>query len=175
MSAGLRMGEYKSRGVEEVAIERDGRWRMSDVVRRSIEAVANDRVSEGLKMDANLVGATGLDANFDQGEVAVERRVNALENLYVGDGRPYAFTVRGAAGGHASAPDEIAADGKPDGDVVFGKATVDESDVGLFKLAPGKHLAELAVGAIVFRDDDDAAGLLVEAMDDARSQIAADM
>src|SRR5690349_8045111 len=101
---------------------------MSDVMWRSIEAVANDRVSEGLEMDTNLVGATGLDANFDEGEVAVKRRVNALENLYVGDGGPNAFAVSGAAGGHANTADEIASDGETDGDVVFGKTTVDEGD-----------------------------------------------
>ena len=52
---------------------------------------------------------------------------------------------------------------------------MDESDVGLGDLALGEHLAELAVGAVVFGDEDQAAGLLVEAMDDAGAEIASDV
>jgi hypothetical protein len=40
-------------------------------------------------------------------------------------------------------------------------------------LALGEHLGELAVGAVVFGDEDEAAGLLVEAMDDAGAEVAA--
>ena len=80
-----------------------------------------------------------------------------------------------AAGGHAGAADEVAGDGEVDGDVVFREIAVDQRDVGFGDLAVGEHLAELAVGAVVFGDEDDAAGLLVEAVDDAGAEVAADV
>ena len=51
---------------------------------------------------------------------------------------------------------------------------MDEGDVGFAHAAVGEHFAELAVGGVVFGDEDDAAGLLVEAMDDAGAQVAVD-
>ncbi len=51
---------------------------------------------------------------------------------------------------------------------------VDESEVGFVDLAGGEHLAELSVGAVVFGNEDEAAGLLVEAVDDAGAEVAAD-
>jgi hypothetical protein len=41
-------------------------------------------------------------------------------------------------------------------------------------MAAGEHLSEFAVCAVVFGDEDETAGQLVEAMDDARAEIAAD-
>ena len=52
---------------------------------------------------------------------------------------------------------------------------MEEGEVGLGDLAAGEHLAELAVGAVVFGDEDEAAGELVEAMDDAGAEVAADV
>jgi hypothetical protein len=52
---------------------------------------------------------------------------------------------------------------------------VDEGQVRLRDLALGEHLAELAVGAVVFGDEDQAARLLIQAMDDAGAEIAADV
>ena len=80
-----------------------------------------------------------------------------------------------AAGGHAGAADEVAGDGEGDGGVVFFEVAVEEGEVGLGDLALGEHLAEFAVGAVVFGDEDEAAGLLVEAMDDAGAEVAADV
>jgi hypothetical protein len=79
----------------------------------------------------------------------------------------------GTTCGHTGTADEVAGDRKRDGGVVFLQVTMDESDVGLGHLALGEHLAELAVGAVVFGDEDEAAGLLVESMDDAGAEIAA--
>ena len=50
---------------------------------------------------------------------------------------------------------------------------MDEREVVLFEAALGKHLAKFAVRAVVLCDEDDAAGLLVEPMDDAGAQLAA--
>ena len=81
----------------------------------------------------------------------------------------------GASCGHAGAADEVAGNGEIDGGVVFFEVAVEEGDVGLGDLAAGEHLAEFAVGAVVFGDEDEAAGELVEAVDDAGAQVAADV
>ena len=49
---------------------------------------------------------------------------------------------------------------------------MDEREIGLAHLATGKHLAESEMGGVVAGDDDEAAGLLVEAVDDAGTQWA---
>src|SRR5271165_23842 len=78
-----------------------------------------------------------------------------------------------ASGGHAGAADGIAGDRGVDGAVILLEVAVDERDVRLAHLAAGKHLAQLEMRGIVAGDDDEAAGLLVEAMNDARTQRAA--
>jgi hypothetical protein len=52
---------------------------------------------------------------------------------------------------------------------------VKKSDISLGDLPAGEHVAEFAVCAVVFGDEDETAGQLVEAMDDARAEIAADV
>ena len=101
--------------------------------------------------------------------------MDALEDLDMGDGVADTLGVGGAARGHSGATDEVAADGKVDGDVFASEAAVHEGDVGLLELSRGEHLAELTVGAVVLGDDDDPAGLLVEAMDDAGAKVTADV
>ncbi len=48
-----------------------------------------------------------------------------------------------------------------------------QCEVGLPDAAGGEHLAELAVNLVVLGDDDGAAGLLIQAMNDAGAQLAA--
>ena len=48
-----------------------------------------------------------------------------------------------------------------------------ECDVGLADLTRGKEFGERGVGGVVFGDDDEAAGVLVEAMNDAGAKVAA--
>jgi hypothetical protein len=50
---------------------------------------------------------------------------------------------------------------------------VEKCEVGFGNLALREHFAELAVGTVVFGDEDEAAGLFVEAMDDAGTKITA--
>ena len=59
--------------------------------------------------------------------------------------------------------------------VPFSRSTraVDKCDVGLADLTRGEEFGELGVSCIVFGDDDEAAGVLVEPMDDAGAKIAA--
>src|SRR5271165_6231916 len=77
-----------------------------------------------------------------------------------------------ASGGHAGAADGIAGDGGIDRPVILLEVAVDEREVGLAHLAARKHLAELEVSSVVAGDDNESAGLFVEAMDDAWAQRA---
>jgi hypothetical protein len=51
--------------------------------------------------------------------------------------------------------------------------SVEKREVSLGDQAAGEEIAEFAVGAVVLGDQDKAAGLLIEAVDDAGSEIAA--
>jgi hypothetical protein len=166
--ARLGMREGKVARVEEVSGELEVRWEVWDGVRGAVERVADDGVAEGLGVDADLMGAAGFDADFDEGEGSVGAG-DAFENVEVGDGGASVC----AAGGHAGAADEVAGNGEGDGGFVFFEVAVEEGDVSFGDLALGEHLAEFAVGAVVFGDEDEAAGLLVEAMDDAGAKVAA--
>ena len=42
-------------------------------VRGSVKGVADDRVSDGGKMDTNLMGPSGFDFNLDQSEMPIAR------------------------------------------------------------------------------------------------------
>src|SRR5271170_4275233 len=101
-------------GVEEVAVELEVGRQAGNGVGSTVERVADDGVAEGLHVDADLVGATSLDADFDEGEYAVGG-VSPFEDVDVRDGGASV----GAAGGHASAADEVAGDGEGDGGVGF--------------------------------------------------------
>jgi hypothetical protein len=162
------MSEGETGGVEEVAGELEAGWEAEDDVWGSVEGVADDGVTEGLGVDADLVGAAGFDADFDEREGTV-RGGEAFEYVEVGDGGASVL----AASGHAGAAEEVAGDGEGDGGRVFFEVAVEEGEVGLGDLALGEHLAELAVGTVVFGDEDEAAGLLVETMDDAGAEVAA--
>ncbi len=84
-------------------------------------------------------------------------------------------TVDGTAGGHTGTTGKITANREFYSCGVAGNGAMHQSDIGLFQLAIGEHLTELAMSAVVFGDDDDSAGLLVEAMHDSRAKISADV
>jgi hypothetical protein len=65
------MGEGEMGGVEEVAVELKVGREVRDDVRGSVERVADDGVTERLSVDADLMGAAGFDADFDEGEGTV--------------------------------------------------------------------------------------------------------
>jgi hypothetical protein len=55
-------------GVEEVTVELKLGRQARDEVWGSVKGVADDGMAEGLCVDADLVGAAGLDADFDERE-----------------------------------------------------------------------------------------------------------
>ena len=69
-------------GVEEVSVELEVRCETGNDVGGSVERVADDRVAEGLGVDADLVGAAGFDSDFDEGERTI-RSGETFENVEV--------------------------------------------------------------------------------------------
>jgi hypothetical protein len=130
----------------------------------AVETVAEDGVAEGGQMDADLMRAAGADFDFEISVAGV-----AFDDAPVGEG--------GAAGaeaaGHLRAMNGVAGDGLVEATVVgFGEA-LDDGEIDLVDFAGGELFAEGAVGGVGARDDDDAAGFFVEAMDDTGTIVAA--
>ncbi len=116
------------------------------------------------------MGAAGFDVNFEQAEFTVGS-VAAFKHAPVRD----SVAAVGAARRHPHAANDVAGDGQVDRAGVFLHPAVHECEVNLAQAAAGKHLAQLAMGAVVLGDDDEAAGSLVEAVNDAGAQVASGM
>ena len=180
--AGAGMGEAEFGGVEEVAGEGDGFKRAAagflhdfdaflgaDFAGCAVEGIAGDGVAEGAEVDADLVGAACFNADADEGERA-EAGVDAADDAPMGDGGARAGD---ATRSHAGTADGIAANGGADGAARRLEVAMDEGDVGFGESALGEHGAEFAVGRVVAGDDDEAAGLAVEPVDDAGAESVA--
>ena len=117
-------------------------------------------------MDAHLVRAPGLQAAFDQAGMAqrLDRAVmrdRALtpisgdhRHLLAVGVRPAQRRIDGAAGGH--------------------RAPGDDRDIAAVDAVRGELFGQPFVGAVVLRGDDQPAGILVDAVDDARTRNAPD-
>ena len=120
---------------------------------------------ERREMDADLVGAAGVELDFEE-----RGRTNASEGAPVGASFARAGKDEAAAGGHPDAAPGVAGDGEVDDAGGGVEMAFDESDVGLFDFAIAEGFAEFGVSEVVFGDEDDPGGLLVEAMDDAGAE-----
>ena len=125
----------------------------------AVALVVEERVSGVLHVDTDLVGAAGLEAALDEGDVS-----EALDDLVVGDGS----LARAAVGedGHDEAVLGIAADVALDGAFVVGEVAPDEGAVtavdAVFEEVGGQfHLGDLRLG-----HNHDAGGVLVDAVDE---------
>src|SRR5580658_6887264 len=157
--------------VQEVAVQRErlgvgGPRYASDVMRRAIERVADDGMAERLHVYTNLVRASGLDVDLQQREPAMST-VDALDDAPVRDG----VAAAGASSGHACAAHDVAADGKMDRAFVTLDVAMHERDVDLAQVARGEVLRERAMRDVVLGDDNEPAGLLVETVHDAGTQL----
>jgi len=79
---GLGMSKREMGGVEEVSVELEVGVEAGYDVRSAVEGVADNGVAEGLGVNANLVGAAGFDADFDEGEGTI-RSGETFENMEV--------------------------------------------------------------------------------------------
>ena len=146
-------GAFLFFGLGELEIAFEGREQ--DGAGFAIEFVANDGIAEGLHVDADLVGAAGVDAELYQG---IEAKV--FEDLVVGEGG-----LAVAVDDHGAGFGGVFHDGHVDAAAGLREAALDEPLVELFDVAVFESLGEEFVGGFVLGEDDDAAGVAVEAVD----------
>src|ERR1700760_1873400 len=97
------MGELEFSGVEKISGQdeprepADGSPLGCDGGRCAVKRVTDHRVTQRGHVNANLVGAAGLDANRDQSEVAI-RTVNAAQALPMRDCGAAPFATGGDGG-----------------------------------------------------------------------------
>src|SRR5450432_3828749 len=116
--------------MQKIAAER-GQLHFADaqVGGGSVEGVADDGVLERGKMDANLMGAAGVELHLEQrGGVEAEKRAPVGAGFArIGD----FYAVPGFLfGGHAHTADGVAADGELDAAVILFEVALYEGDVG---------------------------------------------
>src|SRR5438874_5084115 len=97
--------------------------------RRAIKSVADDGMTDGCEMDADLVSAAGINPHIQEREFSVWRR-DALADGVMGDGFASAFAPRS----HASAANAIAADAGGNRPAVLFGRSVNQCDVGFLYL-----------------------------------------
>ena len=135
----------------------------------AVDRIAEDGGADVVHVDANLVGAAGVEMAKDEGGF---RGGIGGEGFVIGD--------RGLSGwrgddGHFLAVYGVAADVGEDRVFFLGRDAVGDGEVELFHGGSlGKLGGEGLVGGVGFRDDEAAGGILVEAVDDAGTLDPAD-
>ena len=129
-----------------------------------IHRVAGDRVADRRQVHAQLVGAPGDEVQLEQRPVA-EVLLHAID----GRCRPAIWHD-----GHARAVARVAADGCLDPPDLGRRQAVDEREVRLLDATILELAHQRLLRPVVARDQDQAAGVAVEAVDDARPVDAAD-
>ena len=137
--------------------------------RGAIECIPDNGVTDGGHVNANLMSTAGFNAYAHQGELA-ESGVEATHYFVMRDSG--AGVVSGTRG-HSGAANGVTTDGGIDRSLLSLDGAVHQCDVGLADLTRGKEIGERGVGGVVLGNDDEAAGVLVEAVDDAGAKVAA--
>src|SRR5208282_5120089 len=172
------MRQLERGGMEEIPVERQsgGHAGGSPFIRlrtqfggRSIERVTDNGMPDRSHVDANLVGASGLDREFDQSKLAI-RSIDLSLHEVMG----YRLAASEAPGGHAGAFLRVAADGALNGAAILFGPAVDERKIGFVHFAAAELLRQPAMRFVVLRDHHQAAGGAIEAMDNPGPQLAAD-
>lgn len=130
----------------------------------AVERIPDHRMAQMLEMHADLMGSSRVRMAFDEGFP-----FRGGENPILGEGLAAAFIH-----GHFLAVNRMTADRGVNFSVRHAGDSLDKRQVGLADLAVCKLFRERAVGGIGFGDDEAAAGLLVEPVDDARSFFTSD-
>lgn len=157
---------------ELLSVEQESRRRVMRQLRQptglalAVGGVAGNRKAKVTKVNADLVGAAGVQVRFHQGG-GVESFENAV------------FGVGGAAGGvvvngHAFALGGMSGDGRADVARVVRDQAAHEGQINFLNGAGGELRRERGMCRVVFGDDEATAGFLVKPMDNAGSRHAAD-
>src|SRR5262252_205238 len=111
------------------------------------------------------MGAAGINTNFEQRELSIARS-QLLFDFITCNG----FAASRAASCHAGTANDVTANAGSNDSLGLLHPPMNQSNVGLPHFAPGKLAGETAVGLIIFGDDDQAAGVFVETMDNAGAE-----
>ena len=127
----------------------------------AVGLVAEEGVADVLHVGSYLMGAAGLEAAFDEGDVA-----ELLDYAPVGDG---ILAYAGVGGGdcHAQAVLGVAGDVALDASLVGVEVAPDEAVVDAVSVVDEELLAEGSLCLRRLGDDEQAAGVFVDAVDEA--------
>ena len=123
----------------------------------AVHCVAQNRMTGVGHVNADLVGAACFQTAFHIGEALIP-----LQHLPVGHG-----TAAVGDHGHFLAVDRMAADGGIHGAAVLTQVSGDDAAVDPAEGVILQLIRETLMGKVVFRGDDEAAGVPVDAVDDA--------
>ena len=154
-----RLGVLRGQQAEPIGADH---VRQRQAVAAGVELVGHDRMADVREVDADLVGAAGLRLAPDQREAA-----EPLDDL-VERHRGLAAVLR-RADRHLLADGRVEADRPLDVVAVALRDAVDQRQVFLVDLALLELQRQPAVGQVVLDDDQQAGGVAVEAVDDARA------
>jgi hypothetical protein len=130
---------------------RDGRAALA------VDFVAGDWMVNEPEVDADLVGASGLDFNVEE-----RGRVKPFEDSETRHRGPAGTDHR-----HSLSLSRIAADWRVDGGFFVRHHTARERDIALVNGSPLPLLDEAVPGPVGFRDDHQPGRVLIEAMNNA--------
>src|SRR5262249_35676658 len=138
-------------------------------VAAAVDLVGQHRATDARQVHANLVRAAR--ARLD----AAERVTAKTLDHFVETARLLAFVVLVIENGHLDAVAGMVADAFFDVIAIPVEDAGGEGEILLEDLAALELSAEVAVGGLFLRNEDDAAGVAVEAVDDAGAVIARDV
>jgi len=125
-----------------------------------VQRITHDGMADGGQVHSNLVSAAGVGLHAQQCDL-----LRALKNSEFGDGRP----ASALSYSHALAMVQIAPDGSLNSTFVFLHVTVHQSQIGLVNFALFELTDEIVIRGIALGEDDHAACLFVQTVDDAGS------
>jgi hypothetical protein len=162
------MGERKLCRVEALAVKQTSVLFFKGGLSSAVDRIAHQRVGNGAHVYANLVGSACFQAHLSVGEA-----VEALQHPIVGNGLSCVGRACGI-NGHSLSVGFVTGDGGVNRafirlQISGYNGVVHPSDVVCFKQGREKH-----VGVVVFGTDQKTAGVLVDAMNDAGSDLAVD-
>ncbi len=131
----------------------------------SVQTVANDGMADVREMNSDLVGTAGSDSHLEKAEF-----FELFEDPIVGQ----RGTAGAELGGHAGAAHGIAGNGRGDPGLRLFHSTMHQSQVDFLHAAVVELGGERAMGWVGAGDHKHAAGVAVEAVDDAGAQVAVD-
>ena len=138
-----------------------------DAVVGTIDRVSRHRMMDGCHVYPDLVGTAGFQAAFQQGELA-----QPFQHLVAGVGI-LGVRLTGRINGHLLAVSLAAAQAAFHKSLVLRKAAVDDGVIGTLHAVYGHLSAQPDVRCIVLCHHQQAAGVLVDAVDDAGADLAA--